>query len=310
MSFPSYLYNPVPYNGSLYSIPVGLATTKAQTNNQGTITIQGHQSKCVTTQFDWIATYPGNAVTVNLQSQGATMPLEKILMVYVDNTNNGFALAILFPDTQQLIGVPANSSGWYPVLTGAFFCTVYRLATAATDVLSQSTIIFCNFAIPQAEATEFQNSLSYDQISDNAAGRVYEIPAMGDKGAIATWDPTTASDVIVLATTTLPQIYVITDITLQCRRMLPSLNSGNQAISFQLVDGFSSTILRQIILEVHPDMTSELYTHHELLSGHGLYLTCRNLTLHGTISGLGILNSGQISCNVSYALISPTTPAL
>lgn len=317
MTFPTYLYNAVPYKGSLFAVPVDLATTRAQSNNTGTVTLQGHQSKVVTAQFDWIHTYPGNAVVVNLQSLGTTQPLDKLLMIYVDNTLCSFPLTVLFADTQFTATIPANSAGYYPVITGLPICTVYRASIATSDVKSQSTILFCNFAVPANVSPDFLNSLIYQQISDLASGgRQYVIPALGDKYANLTLQLTGSNSMGAggqpLPAVAPPFFYVITDIVLQLFQCSATIGQGSQELEITLYDDVAANTLREQFVFVHPDCTQDSYKLQTILEEHGLYLICSELSLYvnivpGTVS-VG-LASGFAQLNISYALITPSTSA-
>jgi len=316
MTFPSYNFTAVPYKGSLHSVPVGLATTMASVDSTGRIVRQPHQSKAVTTQYDWILNYPGNAVAVNLQSQGSAPPLDKLLMVYVDNTQCSFSLTLLFPDTQFTVAVPANSSGYYPVVTGVQYCTVYRNAHPTTDAVSQTTVLFCNFAVPAFDSPEFLNILGYQQISDIVGvGRQYVIPALGDKYANLTLQLVGSNSVgsqgNVLPIAALPQYYVITDIVMQLFQCSATQSQGTQQVELTLFDDSVGLTLREQFVFINPDCSQDSYKTQTILQENGLYLICQVLSLYGTITpgtvSIG-LQTGFIQINVSYALISPTSP--
>jgi hypothetical protein len=138
-----------PYAGSLQGINVSMLTQSGAVTNDGQTIQRNRQSKVVNATMDWRNTYPGQAVTINLQSQNTASPLDKILMVYVDNELNSQDVTIGFPDTQQYIGVPAFTTGYYPVLTGMLICNIYNGTTGKLPVtaISQTSVLFCNFAM-------------------------------------------------------------------------------------------------------------------------------------------------------------------
>lgn len=63
-------------------------------------------------------TWAGNGETYQINVQGiATQPFSQIVMLDVDNSTSGADVTFYFPDTQDILVVPAGSGGLFPVFT-------------------------------------------------------------------------------------------------------------------------------------------------------------------------------------------------
>lgn len=218
-------------------------------------------------------------------------------MLYVDNELNSSNVTIYFPDTQQFIGVPAFTTGYYPVLTGMYVCTVYNGTTGYAPVTAQSvtSILFCNFAIPGFLA---QETLSVTV--NSSSGPV--IPAIGDKVATASLAITQASggtpnDVTVLGTVSAPEQYVLTGITISASGLYVDATGTPQYITITLLDG--STIVRQITYFLTYSLTAG-FTYQLLSQETDLNIPVHNLTLQ-TLGASPIPSTGLVKISITYA---------
>lgn len=134
-SFPTNLFSPVAYRGALLSVPVALESTRQ------------HQSLVVSVFLDWQNVYTKQAVYFNFHQQAyASSVLDRLLMAYVDNSNNLNNVYIYFPDTQQALTVLAGVVGYFPLITGRPECFVYNGTQGSNIALQGNTNIqFCNF---------------------------------------------------------------------------------------------------------------------------------------------------------------------
>jgi hypothetical protein len=166
--FPIQLFQPIAYPNTLTATNVALLTQPGTTypaaNGALQITTQPKQSVAVNAVFNWDAPpflTPSltfiNAATMNLQSNNgasSTGLLNQILMVYINNADNGNDVTVYFADTGMFVTCEAGTSGYFPVLTNILICTVFNGSegtgtTLGDPSLTQTTqILFCNFAIP------------------------------------------------------------------------------------------------------------------------------------------------------------------
>jgi hypothetical protein len=88
---------------------------------------------------------PGYTVEFNAAAQ-RQIPISQIAALYVDNSLNPSNVVVVFPDTNFAVTVPANSSGYYPVITnGVRFFTYNQLVPTASD---HTIIQILNFLPP------------------------------------------------------------------------------------------------------------------------------------------------------------------
>lgn len=215
--FPIQNFVAKPYKGSLQGVNVSLLSRGGVTTNDGQQIQPRVQSRCVSATIDFLSTpYTGQAVSINLQSSGNTPQIGTILMVYVDNELNSQNVTIGFPDTQQFLGIPAFTTGYYPVLTGQLQCTVYNGTTGKVPVTaaSQVEVIFCNFAIPG-----FLSQETLDITVNSSNGPV--VPVIGDQTIVAQLygGGISANPETILPTLTAPQQYVITGIEINAQNL-------------------------------------------------------------------------------------------
>lgn len=249
-----------PYSGALQSIVVSLLSKGGVMTNDGQTVQQGSQSRIVNCQIDFLSTtYKGQAVVINLQSQQSAGPLlDKILMVYVDNELNSQNVTIAFPDTQQYIGVPAFTTGYYPVLTGQKLAVIYNGDTGKVPITSASqvSVIFCNFAIPG-----FLSQETLNVTFENSGGPV--VPVLGD--TTSTVVVSTLSGAGIFSAEILPIIvdpnrYVVTSISINATNLFsPPNGSFPLFILLGAQTGVNGTIIREYIFQVRTAMEGQAF---------------------------------------------------
>lgn len=117
----------------------------------------GQQGNIVTALIDW-SQYQANGATVGtlvpafvvqVQFQGvATVPRNFVAQsVYINNLGSILPIYIFFPDTGYEVVAPANSEGWYPIITRAPIAWVFGLSFQ-DGRLPLTTIFFTDLLIP------------------------------------------------------------------------------------------------------------------------------------------------------------------
>lgn len=215
--FPVQNFVAKPYSGALQGINVALLSRGGVLTNDGQTISPAKTSKIVNATIDFLSTpYLGQAVSINLQSSANTTPLQKILMIYVDNELNSQNVTVAFPDTQQYIGIPAFTTGYYPVLTGQFNCVVYNGTTGKVPVTANSkvSVIFCDFAIPGFLSQETLNITV-----NSSTGPV--VPVIGDQTAVAVMygGNLQVNPITILPTVVAPVQYVLTGIEINSQNL-------------------------------------------------------------------------------------------
>jgi hypothetical protein len=291
------------YAAPLISVPVSLLSRGGITTNDGQVLGAGHQSKSVQTVFDWINTYPGQAVTINLATQSqAAAPLDKIVMVYVDNELNSQNVTIYFPDTQQFLGVPAFTTGYYPVLTGMFVATVYNGLTGKVPVTSQSltSILFCNFAVPGFLSQETLN-VTFESSTGS------RVPVLGDTTVAGQYSLlTSTAPLVFLPALTLPLQYVITDITLTGAGLFTDSTTNGNFLEIQLSDPATTKLIRQYNYFLGPSIPPGGVSYVPITQLSGLNIPVQALALFCTLPG-GVpptVSNGFITFDVAFATVS------
>jgi hypothetical protein len=158
--FPIQNFVAVPYADFIQGLVVSILSKSGITTNDGQTITAGRVSKVVNITLDFLSTqYEGQAVSINLQSSANVAPLDQLIMIYVDNELNSQDVTVYFPATQQYIGVPAFTTGYYPVLTGQQQAIIYNGASGKVPVTAQSqaSVIFCNFFVPGFLSLETQS---------------------------------------------------------------------------------------------------------------------------------------------------------
>lgn len=292
-SFPVQNFVAVPYIGALQPVTVSLLTTSASMTNDGQIIRPPVQSLTVSTQFDWLGTYTDQAVIVNLQSQNNVSPLNKILMLYIDNSRNPNSISVGFADTQQFIEAPAFTTGYYPVFTGYLYFTVYNGTTGLKPVTAQSytDIIICNFAVPG-----FLSLNTLEVAFQNSSGSV--VPTLGDQFANASVAVTgTSGSVSVLPLIALPQQYVITAITVSSAGLFIDSTGTPEFMSIELTDGAN------VISSLTYFMTYSIYAGFQytpLIQQTGLNIPAQSLTLSFG-AAVALPSAGLIQASIIFA---------
>jgi hypothetical protein len=257
--FPIQNFVAKPYAGSLQGVNVSLLTRGGITTNDGQTVQPGQQSRTVNATIDFLSTnYTGQAVTISLQSVANTPALNKILMVYVDNELNSQDVTILFPDSQQYVGVPAFTTGYYPVLTGQLQCTVYNGTTGKVPITaaSQVSIIFCNFAIPGFLSQETLNITV-----NSSSGPV--VPTIGDTVQTTPLVQSDANPFTMLTTLTAPEQYVITAIEVNATNLF--VDGSNPAsigpfiLTLKLFDPAIGTPIRAFNIAVRAEFEGKAF---------------------------------------------------
>lgn len=282
--FPIQNFVAKPYAGSLQGINVSLLSRGGVTTNDGQTVQSSKTSKTVNVQIDFLSTqYKGQAVTVNLQSGANTPPLQKILMIYVDNELNSQNVTVAFLDTFQFIGVPAFTTGYYPVLTGQLQAVVYNGTTGKVPVTAQSqvSVMFCDFAIPGFLS---QETLSVTFNGSN--GPV--VPVIGDTVQTNTFLQGEANPLPILAVVTAPIQYVLTGIEINAVNLFadPSFGTTNPWLTIMLYDPTTSGAppIRLFVLQLTPDFTD-----------HAFKVICDETGLNIPFQGVNMLMGGGSS---------------
>jgi hypothetical protein len=302
--FPIQNFVVTPYVGSLTGINVSLLTRSGAQNNTGQTISAGHQSKAITTTMDWINTYPGQGVSINLQSQNnASQILDVLLMVYVDNELNSQDVTIYFPDTQQFVGVPAFTTGYYPVITGGQICNVYNGTTGKVPITAQSitSVIFCNFAVPGFLSQETLN-VTFESSTGPRVPVIADTPLSGQY-AIA-GSPVLA----ILAPLTLPEQYVLGSITLTGAGLFVDSTSPGNFMEIQLVDVSTNKVIRQFNYYLAPSTLPGALQFAPICQLSGLNIPVQSLSISAVFPGSQPIPStataGFITFEIDFATVS------
>lgn len=308
--FPIQNFVATPFAGSLTGVNVKLLARGPVSTNDGQLIQPGHQSKVVSAVIDWLTTpYKGQACTFNLQSQNTASPLDQILMIYVDNELNSQNVTIGFPDTQQYIGVPAFTTGYYPVLTGGQIATVYNGTSGKIPVTANSKtgILFCNFAVP--------GFLSQETLAitfNSSSGPV--IPSIGDKVQTNTIGSANNNPDVILATVTAPLQYVITAIEINAFNLFLSGGANGNAFSDEyygavyLYDAnpFVTSPMRVMVFDMRAQYEDTRFV--VLLDETGLNIPCQGLKFQFSdfigASPMPIPPWCKITVSITYALVT------
>jgi hypothetical protein len=218
--FPFENFAAVSFVGPMTAINVALVTVKpsvsAVANGGQQIMSPGHQSKVVNLVFDFLNQYPGQACTVNLNSQNTQGPLlDQLIMVYVDNSLNSSDVTVYFPDTQFVLDAPALTVGYYPVLPNLQTFTVYNGTTGQKPVTSSTG--------PKVPV-----------LGDNTQTFLYNF-SVGPINAPIT----------VLPTIELPEQYVITGIWITLSTLYNDSNGTSQFLFLTLTDPSDDIVFRE-----------------------------------------------------------------
>jgi hypothetical protein len=283
--FPVQNFVATPFSGSLQGINVSLLSRSGSMTNDGQTITPSTQSRVVNAQIDFLSsTYKGQAVIINLQSSANTSPITKILMIYVDNELNSQNVTVAFPDTQQYIGVPAFTTGYYPVLTGQLNCVVYNGTSGKVPVTgsSQVSVIFCNFAIPG-----FLSQETLDITVNSSTGPV--VPVIGDsvKTVAMFGGSGQVNPLIIMPTVTAPMQYVVTGIELNATQLFTDgfttfgtgdqTQSPNYTMSISVFETFVGTLFRQFNIVMRPEFEGSRFFN--ICDETGLNFPCQGLSM-------------------------------
>jgi hypothetical protein len=298
--FPIQNFVAQPYAGSLQGINVSLLSRGGTMTNDGQTLSPGKTSRIVNVIIDFLSTqYKGQAVTINLQSGANSPPLSKILMVYVDNELNSQNVTIAFPDTQQYIGVPAFTTGYYPVLTGQLQAVIYNGSTGQVPITAQSqtSVIFCDFAIPGFLS---QETLSVTFNGSN--GPV--VPTIGDQVKLGSLPIVMASggtvSTVLLPAVAAPAQYVITGITVRATGLFIDATGIPQYLTFSLIDTATGIVIRQMTFFLTYSLIGQAFQYQILSQETGLNIPVQSLTLSSTAAN-AVPSIGVISASITYA---------
>lgn len=209
-----------PYNGAYSALPV----------NDG----RGNQKgEAVALDIVW-ASYAANG-----QALGAANPNYSVLFslntagpntvsgtwtvqsVYIDNEGVDFSVYIYFSDTKQAVSCPANSAGWYPVLTNQRQGLISGVGIPTKSITgNQLTRIFFTdvFMVPSLDQ-EIQSTVDLWLASSNISkgtGIVntnYGAPALGDQTVNYLDDMSTPFSRTILGSPSAAGFVYITGIT-------------------------------------------------------------------------------------------------
>jgi hypothetical protein len=300
--FPIQNFVAVAYQGQLIQQNVQLLTTGSQvvgTNTAGFITQQGTQSCVVNTVMDWLNTYKGQAVSINLQSAGTATPLNKILMLYIDNSRNPNSVTVGFADSQQYLEAPAFTTGYYPVFTQNLFFNVYNGTTGKAPVTAQSmtAIIICNFAVPGFLS---QNTLNVTFNSSNGP----LVPTIGDTVTVVSLNSASANPMSILPALALPQQYVLTAISLNAINLFVDPTIASTLIGIVLFDSVTGDVIRQYSIGIKSEFENSTYF--ELGVETDLNIPVQNVSIKiDTGTGLfQIQPQTEIAANLTYATVT------
>jgi hypothetical protein len=199
-----------PYNLALYGLPINLGLKKIA------------QPKMVVANIAW-ANYgasvavPNVGVFVNLL-QGVVNPLDRILSIYIDNTNSNIPVYVQFQDTGFTVSCPPNSEVWSPVITNLLSAKIYgegfTVGTQpSTNVFFLNTIVnpFGTSEVP----TSYPQYLASTNVigADPIFGARYGNPALGDLTYNALLNlASIPGEVIVLPASLLGGVFIINSV--------------------------------------------------------------------------------------------------
>lgn len=301
--FPIQNFVAVPYVGFLQGTVVSLLTKGGVRTNDGQVISAGQQSKVVNTTFDFLSTqYQGQAVSINLQSTNNTPPLDAIEMIFVDNELNSQDVTVAFPDTQQYIGVPAFTTGYYPVLTGQRQAVIYNGTSGKPPVTAQSqvSVIFCNFAMP--------GFLSQETLSvtfNSSTGPV--VPVIGDLVSTIVQQTADGSIQTILPEVAPPQRYVITGMEVNATNLFVDLTSYILSILLEaIVGGVAVDVVRLFNIAIRSDFSNTRFSN--ICDETGLNIPVQGLVVSfanlNTLTSVVLPPWTAVTVSITYALVT------
>lgn len=132
-------------------------------------------SRFVPFEIDWQSYSAGGAVACNVYGNQPNAQLSRIVALSVDNVDCGSDVQFIFPDTAEVLTVPAYAGGVFPVFTGA--TNFYVVAPNA--VLSDVTRFKAHNTLPPPvalEKTEYQDKIVVTAINLAATAITQIIP--------------------------------------------------------------------------------------------------------------------------------------
>jgi hypothetical protein len=249
--------------------------------------------------MDWLNTYPGQAVSINLQSAGTATPLNKILMLYIDNSRNPNSVTVGFADSQQYLEAPAFTTGYYPVFTNNLFFNVYNGTTGKAPVTAQSmtAIIICNFAVPG-----FLSLNTLNVTFNSSSGSI--VPTIGDTVTVVEVGSSTTNPLTILPTLALPRQYVVTAITVNASNLFVDPTVPSTGVSLLLEDAATGEIIRQYSISLKSEF--EASTFFELGVETGLNIPVQNVSFKVETGStlFQIQPQTLIAINLTYATVT------
>jgi hypothetical protein len=104
--------------------------------------VEGNRSVPISIRWTRDGVAPGHAIEFNASSQ-RVVPISQISALYIDNSVNVSNIVISFPDSNFAVTAPANSTGYYPVVTnGLRFYAFCELLPTANDYTSIQVLNF------------------------------------------------------------------------------------------------------------------------------------------------------------------------
>lgn len=259
-----------PYTGQFIPVSIPLNTVPAEGTRMVKVVIDFSQSPYT---------------TINMQNtQGSTtQTLSLIRSVYVDNSQNGNDVIVMFDNDGFTLEVSAYAQGLFPVFTNQ---VVFNVRPRVDQVATNGTtrLYVMNFFMAGFSASEFQEVI----VSGVGSGGLVENFRIGDNNLVGFVQYNAPFPIVAVAAP-----FYMTSVEI----VFTGLAGTAPGIAFFEVRDGTDPIY----------VTSAVYTNGALFpgfsTGKDLYFTSSNsqLILSLTTSG-GTLNSGGFSVNISYGL--------
>lgn len=142
------------YRGNYVSLPAAMLKPP----------VEGNRSVPISILWTRDGTSPGNTVEFNAASQRVT-PISQIAALYIDNSSNPSNVGVIFPDTNFMVTAPANSLGYYPVISnGLRFYAFNELLPQANDRTIMQVLNFLPPALAIASGPPQGASLAVTEV--------------------------------------------------------------------------------------------------------------------------------------------------
>jgi hypothetical protein len=167
-----------PYGLGLYSLPISLGVKKLVQPSMMAANI-------VWANYGAGGNKPNVGVNVNMGNQGVVNKLDRILSVYIDNTQSNSPVYVQFPDTDFTVSCGPNSEIFQAVITNLLEANIYGEGFTA-GVQPTTAVYFLNTLVNPSSNSELpvnypQYLASPTVISPNPLfNGAYGNPALGD----------------------------------------------------------------------------------------------------------------------------------